>query len=70
MYKRRAAPQPTVAVAETFLSVAYGTPVQVGRILAIKEGRGRSWAQTSSGIPFIFPIGGPDYAALLDHSGL
>jgi hypothetical protein len=54
----------------TFLSVAYGTSIQVGRILAIRDAHGRTWAQTSSGIPFIFPIGGPDYAALLDHSGL
>lgn len=70
MYHRRTVPKPPVEVSETFLSVAYGAPVQVGRILAIKDAHGRSWAQTSSGIPFIFPIGGPDYAALLDHSGL
>lgn len=70
MFHRYATPPPVAEAPETFLSVAYGTPIQVGRILAVKEDRGRTWARTSSGIPFIFPIGGPDYAALLDHSGL
>lgn len=69
MFQRHVATPPIDPAPETFLSVAYGTPIQVGRILAIKDSHGRSWAQTSSGIPFIFPIGGPDYAALLDHSG-
>ena len=69
MFRRHATPPPAAYEPETFLSLAYGTPIQVGRILAVKNGRGRSWAVTSSGIPFIFPIGGPDHAALLDHSG-
>lgn len=58
---------PVAHLPETFLSVAYGAPVQVGQITRVYNIRGRAVAQTTSGIPFLFPAGGFDIDAYLDH---
>jgi len=70
MTKRNVSSLPFAEGPETFLSLSYGVPTQVGRIIRLHSTNGRAWALTSSGVLFLFPPGGFDFGAFLDHSGL